>query len=81
MGLSRAFIAAGASCVVSSLWSVSDESTSLLMQAFYRSMVRDERSAVTALNEARLELMRTSGYEHPFYWAPFIVIGSERSPW
>jgi len=81
VGLSRAFLAAGAPCVVSSLWAVSDESTSLLMRAFYKSMVRDERSAVTALNEARLELMRTSGYEHPFYWAPFIAVGSERAPW
>jgi CHAT domain-containing protein/tetratricopeptide (TPR) repeat protein len=81
VGLSRAFLAAGASCVVSSLWAVPDESTSLLMRAFYKSMVRDERSAVTALNEARLELMRTSGYEHPFYWAPFIAVGSERAPW
>jgi CHAT domain-containing protein/tetratricopeptide (TPR) repeat protein len=81
VGLSRAFLAAGASCVVSSLWAVSDESTSLLMRAFYKSMVHDERSAVTALNEARLELMRTSGYEHPFYWAPFIAVGSERAPW
>jgi len=81
VGLSRAFLAAGASCVVSSLWAVSDESTSLLMRAFYTSMVHDGRSAVTALNEARLELMRTSGYEHPFYWAPFIAVGSERAPW
>jgi CHAT domain-containing protein len=81
VGLSRAFLAAGASCVVSSLWAVPDESTSLLMGAFYRSMVHDERSAVAALNAARLELMRTSGYEHPFYWAPFIAVGSERAPW
>ncbi len=81
VGLSRAFLASGASCVVSSLWAVSDESTSLLMRAFYTSMVHDERSAVTALNEARLELMRTSGYEHPFHWAPFIAVGSERAPW
>jgi CHAT domain-containing protein/predicted negative regulator of RcsB-dependent stress response len=81
VGLSRAFLAAGASCVVSSLWAVSDESTSLLMRAFYKSMISGKRSAVAALNEARLELMRTSGYEHPFYWAPFIAVGSERAPW
>jgi CHAT domain-containing protein/tetratricopeptide (TPR) repeat protein len=81
VGLSRAFLAAGASCVVSSLWAVSDESTSLLMQAFYKSMIHDKRPAAAALNEARLQLMRTPRYEHPFYWAPFIAVGSERAPW
>jgi CHAT domain-containing protein len=59
---------------------VSDESTSLLMRTFYKSMIPGKHSAVAALNEARLELMRTSGYEHPFYWAPFIAVGSERAP-
>jgi len=81
VGLSRAFIASGASCVVSSLWAVSDESTSLLMRAFYKSMIRNKHSAAAALNEARLELMRNPEYGHPFHWSPFIAVGSERAPW
>jgi CHAT domain-containing protein/tetratricopeptide (TPR) repeat protein len=80
VGLSRAFLAAGAPCVVSSLWPVSDESTSLLMRSFYRSMAKRKRTAVEALNEARLELMNTDAYGHPFHWAAFIAIGSDRAP-
>jgi len=80
VGLSRAFLAAGASCVVSSLWPVSDESTSILMGSFYRAMVKGKRTAAEALNEARLELMKSGPYGHPFHWAAFIAIGSDRAP-
>ena len=81
MGLSRAFIAAGAGGVVSSLWQVSDVSTSKLMQEFYRQMIEKKKPASLALNGARLALLGDPKYEHPFYWSAFIVIGSERSPW
>lgn len=80
MGLSRAFLAAGASCVVSSLWAVSDESTSELMRSFYSAMIKKKRPAVEALNEARLGLMHDERYAHPFHWAAFIAIGSDRAP-
>jgi CHAT domain-containing protein/Tfp pilus assembly protein PilF len=81
VGLSRAFIASGANGIVASLWAVSDESTSLLMEEFYKKMLNKKRPAGEALNEARFTLMSNPDYAHPFYWSPFIVIGSERSPW
>jgi CHAT domain-containing protein/Tfp pilus assembly protein PilF len=81
VGLSRAFIAAGAGGIVASLWPVSDESTSRLMKEFYDRMIDKKRPACVALNEARMALMEEPAYEHPFYWSAFIVIGSERSPW
>lgn len=81
VGLSRAFIASGAHGIVASLWAVSDESTSVLMDEFYKKMMGKKRPAGEALNEARFALMSNPDYAHPFYWSPFIVIGSERSPW
>jgi CHAT domain-containing protein/Tfp pilus assembly protein PilF len=81
VGLSRAFIASGAHGIVASLWAVSDESTSVLMDEFYKKMLGKKRPAGEALNEARFALMEDPDYAHPFYWSPFIVIGSERSPW
>jgi CHAT domain-containing protein len=81
VGLSRAFIASGAHGIVASLWAVSDESTSVLMDEFYKKMLGKKRPAGEALNEARFALMSDPDYAHPFYWSPFIVIGSERSPW
>lgn len=81
VGLSRAFLASGAGSVIASLWAVSDESTAELMKAFYKGMLGRKRSASRALNEARLALIDTEKYSHPFYWSPFVVTGTERSPW
>jgi CHAT domain-containing protein/Flp pilus assembly protein TadD len=81
VGLSRAFIAGGAGGVVASLWSVSDESTSKLMKEFYAKMLGEKRPAGRAMHEARLALIEGERYSHPFYWSPFIVIGTDKSPW
>jgi CHAT domain-containing protein len=81
IGLSRAFLASGAGSVVASLWAVSDESTAELMKTFYERMLGKKRSASRALNEARLALIETDKYSHPFYWSPFVVTGTERAPW
>jgi CHAT domain-containing protein/Tfp pilus assembly protein PilF len=77
VGLSRAFIASGAGGVVASLWSVSDESTALLMDGFYKGMTDERQTVAYAMRGARLALLETEEYSHPFYWSPFVVIGSE----
>jgi len=81
VGLSRAFLASGARGTVASLWAVSDESTSILMKDFYSRMLGKKKPAGEALNEARFELMKNPEFSHPYYWSPFVVIGSDRSPW
>jgi CHAT domain-containing protein len=73
-GLTRTFLLAGADTVVSSLWSVSDESTSLLMQGFYRRL-KQGRPAADALRESQLEVRKQ--FPHPFFWAPFVETGVE----
>ncbi len=82
VGLSRAFIAAGAGGVVASLWAVSDQSTAELMSQFYAGMLGKKRSAAEALTSARLALLEHPTYSHPFYWSPFVVIGTGGdAPW
>ncbi|MCK4549189.1 MAG: CHAT domain-containing protein, partial [Candidatus Krumholzibacteria bacterium] len=81
VGLSRAFLGAGASAVVSSLWAVPDESTAELMRFFYDYMAGKNKPAFEAINEARKNLLDSKEYSHPFHWASFIVIGSEKAPW
>jgi CHAT domain-containing protein len=83
VGLTRAFLAAGASGVIASLWPVSDASTAALMQEFYRLLWDEEepRTAAEALREARLALMQNPEWEHPYFWAPFVLVGTERMPW
>lgn len=77
VGISRAFIYAGAPIVVASLWSVSDESTTKLMRYFYEEL-RSGRTESAALRNAQLHLMKE--YPHPYYWAPFIIIGDSHRP-
>ncbi|OPY90641.1 MAG: Outer membrane porin F precursor [Syntrophaceae bacterium PtaU1.Bin231] len=73
VGLSRAFMYAGADSVLVSLWSVSDESTYRLMVKFFEGL-NAGKDKLTALKEAKRHL-RAGGYDSPFYWAPFIIMG------
>lgn len=76
MGLSRAFLYAGAQSLVVSLWNVNDAATAELMKTFYghlkAGVARDE-----ALRRAKLALRNGPNriWRHPYYWAPFVLIG------
>ena len=73
IGLGRAFMLAGARAVVVSLWSVESDSTTRLMISFYRHLTKGMKAGA-ALREAKREI-RTGTSSHPFFWAPFILIG------
>ena len=76
VGLTRAFLYAGADSVVVSLWNVNDYATAELMKAFYRNLNRhlpkDE-----ALRQAKLGMLKGRRREssHPYFWAPFVLVG------
>jgi CHAT domain-containing protein len=73
VGFTRGFLYAGASSIVSSLWEVSDEATSILMQEFYNNLKdRDKR---TALRLAQLKIKETYN-SHPYFWAAFQLTGA-----
>lgn len=78
VGLSRAFMYAGASNLLVSLWKVSDNSTSKLMVEFYHQMLKKENADLTyaeLLQKAKQLLILDKVYSRPYYWAPFIIIG------
>ena len=67
----------GARAVMATLWPVADASTGLLMQHFYRLRVgAGGVSKAEALRQAQLLLLRGQPYAHPFFWAPFILMGN-----
>ena len=71
VGLSWAFVRAGAHNVISALWEVSDTSTPQLMDKLYSGLSQGKDPAL-ALRAAKLSLLRSdSVYKKPFYWAPF----------
>ncbi|NLG70480.1 MAG: CHAT domain-containing protein [Chloroflexi bacterium] len=76
LGLSRSFLAAGARSVLVSQWNVSDEATAALMVAFYQAYLNGVDKA-RALQGAAQALHSTPGWEHPRFWAPFVLVGAE----
>ncbi len=76
LGLSRAFLIAGARTVVVSQWSVSDRSTKELMIAFYENYFELRNKAI-ALQRAMQIVRSKSEYKHPRYWAAFLLVGAE----
>ncbi|HLX41910.1 MAG TPA: CHAT domain-containing tetratricopeptide repeat protein [Bryobacteraceae bacterium] len=71
VGLSWAFLRAGAGSVVAGLWDVTDMSTATLMADFYAQLVKNVAPA-EALRQAKLHLLHSNNaYKKPFYWGPF----------
>jgi CHAT domain-containing protein len=73
VGLARAALGAGASAVLVSLWLVNDASAASLMSRWYILMGSGAGPA-TALRAAQRE--RALAGEHPYHWAPFVLVGS-----
>lgn len=84
MGLTRAFMYAGAPTVGVSLWSVADKSTAELMTDFYKRLLASSNTKPTgvpasaAMRDAQLAMIAGKKYSAPFYWAPFVLVGDWR---
>ena len=76
VGLSRAFMYAGTDTVLVSLWSVADESTYHLMVRFFTNL-KAGMDKLSALQDAK-NYLRSIGYDSPFYWASFVLVGEVR---
>jgi CHAT domain-containing protein len=75
VGLVRGFLYAGAASLIVSLWTVDDESMTRLVTGFYSHWLAGN-SKVQSLRQAQLALLKE--YEHPYYWAPLILVGNEK---
>ncbi|MCP4696042.1 MAG: CHAT domain-containing protein [Gammaproteobacteria bacterium] len=74
LGLAGIAIKAGARSALASLWTVSDAATAELMTEFYRQLQDPALSKAQALRAAQLQLL--ADYEHPYFWAAFLLIGN-----
>jgi hypothetical protein len=75
-GLRRALVMAGAETQVMSLWSVNDTATRDLMHAYYERLLAGGGRG-EAMRRAQLAMLASPARAHPFYWASFIVSGSD----
>jgi len=75
IGLTRGFMYAGASRIISSLWQVDDAATAELMRQFYDFLERHEMSPAAALRQAQLAMSKERRWSDPYYWAGFTLQG------
>jgi CHAT domain-containing protein len=79
VGLTYAFLSAGAPALLASLWEVDGAATRNLMERFYANLQKAGMSKAEALRQAQIEILKFPGpYQAPYYWASFILIGDPR---
>ncbi|MCT7962937.1 CHAT domain-containing protein [Laspinema sp. D1] len=88
LGLAGVAVRSGARSTLATLWAVNDQSTAMLVTEFYRNLVgvatedgipqsgQLPMSKAQALRQSQLALLQDPKYEHPFYWAPFVLVGN-----
>jgi CHAT domain-containing protein len=77
VSLVRPFLALRVPMVVASLWSIDSEATAPLMIEFHKNRTSGKKDAGEALREAQIKLTEDERFQHPYYWAPFIAVGSD----
>jgi len=75
LGLNRGLLYAGAQGLLLTLWDVHDQSTAEFMKLFYQHL-GSGRDKAKAMQMAMSEIRKV--YAHPFYWAPFVLVGKYR---
>jgi CHAT domain-containing protein len=77
LGLAGIAVKAGARSAFATLWFVNDEASSMLVADFYTNLHNVPGiSKAQALQKAQIKLLSDPRYEHPCYWAPYLIIGN-----
>jgi CHAT domain-containing protein len=78
LGLAGFALRSGARSTLATLWSVSDQSTADLMSEFYLQLTQTKLNLTKAeaLRRAQLSLLKNPEYNHPYFWAPFVLVGN-----
>ena len=76
LGLAGVALKAGASSTVGALWTIDDEATAHFVDVFYRQLMQPEMTRAKALRQTQITLLKDPQYQHPIYWAPYIMLGS-----
>ncbi len=76
LGLAGVAVRSGARSTLATLWSVDDQATAQFMQQFYQNLVQQHLSRAQAVQKAQLSLLYNEQFMNPYFWAPFILVGS-----
>ena len=77
LGFTRSFLSAGTSTLLASLWPVSDAATETLMTTLYADLAKGD-AVQDAMRDAQRAVLANPATAHPYYWAPFNLIGNWR---
>ncbi|MBT6749490.1 MAG: CHAT domain-containing protein [Desulfobacula sp.] len=77
LGLAGIAVKSGARSALASLWFINDKAASMLLVDFYKRLLdSDTITKAQALQKAQINLLEQDAYQHPTYWAPFLLIGN-----
>ncbi|MEB3218850.1 MAG: CHAT domain-containing protein [Nostocales cyanobacterium 94392] len=76
LGLAGVAVRSGARSTIASLWAVDDESTSQMMVNFYEQLNQPGVTKAEALRSAQIKVLQQSKFQHPYYWAAFVLVGN-----
>jgi CHAT domain-containing protein len=76
LGMAGVAVRSGARSTLATLWIVNDESTAAFVTEFYQRLVQNQSSKAEAVQQAQRSLIHSETFSHPFYWAPYTLIGN-----
>lgn len=75
LGMAGLAVRSGAQSTLATLWSVNDRATATFVQQFYDGLVVQGLTKAEAVRYAQRQLIQTPSLQHPYYWAPFVLVG------
>jgi len=76
LGLAGVAIKAGARSALATLWFINDQASAALVSEFYKQLQDASVSKAVALQRAQLKMLDDPAYDHPAYWAPFLLLNN-----
>lgn len=76
LGMAGVAVRSGARSTLASLWTVNDMSTAMLFTQFYQALTQPGMTRAEAVQQAQLALLHHPKFQHPYFWAPFILVGN-----
>lgn len=76
LGMAGMAVRSGARSTLATLWAVNDTSTATFITQFYQALTMAKLGKAEAVRVAQLSLLQSREFKHPFYWAPFVLVGN-----
>ncbi|MCZ6708996.1 MAG: CHAT domain-containing protein [Gammaproteobacteria bacterium] len=76
LGLAGVAVQSGAQSALASLWYISDAATAQLIETFYTALHTSRNSKAESLRIAQLALLNSDQFQHPSFWAPYLLVGN-----